>query len=250
MSNLVVRYALRMTDEQTVTSVNDERSGMRRGLVRAEIYDQATRLFAERGYAGTSLQDIASAVGLTRPALYHYFRNKDELLAELVTEITAEAASGISEIAARDDLAADDKLRAIVHQTAHHNGENAERFRLLIRSEADLPDEVGAAYEENRKFILRTMVDIIEAGIADGTFRPQSPQIAAFGIFGITNWVAWWYRPDSRFDLDPSCDELAEFAVRGLLADEGRPAANNPLDIVRSLRHEVDRLEGALQSTD
>ena len=53
----------------------------RRELVENEIYEQAIRLFAERGFAGTSLQDIADALGITRPALYYYVKSKDELLA-------------------------------------------------------------------------------------------------------------------------------------------------------------------------
>ena len=67
----------------------------RRELVEAQIYEQATRLFAERGFAGTSLQDIADAMGMTRPALYYYVKNKDQLLARLVTEITEGPAADI-----------------------------------------------------------------------------------------------------------------------------------------------------------
>src|SRR5213079_854717 len=55
----------------------------RRELVENEIYEIAIRLFAERGFAGTSLQDIADALGITRPALYYYVKSKDELLAKL-----------------------------------------------------------------------------------------------------------------------------------------------------------------------
>jgi len=168
---------------------------------------------------------------------------------EKITMIDALAASGIAEIAAHSKLPADEKLRAIVRKAAHHNGENAARFQLLIRSEADLPESISAAYEENRRFILHTVIDTIEAGIAEGVFRPQSTRLAAFSVLGVANWVPWWYRPDSQVDLDTSCDELAEFAVRGLLADDGRPAADKPLDLVRSLRHEVDRLEDLLKQT-
>src|SRR5206468_2845368 len=63
-------------------------STARRELVENELYEHATRLFAERGFAGTSLQDIADALGITRPALYYYVKSKDELLAKLVTEVT------------------------------------------------------------------------------------------------------------------------------------------------------------------
>ena len=78
------------------------RASARRELVEAQIYEQATRLFAERGFAGTSLQDVADAMGMTRSALYYYVRNKDQLLAQLVTEITSGPADAAEEIAGRD----------------------------------------------------------------------------------------------------------------------------------------------------
>lgn len=73
---------------------NSDRS-VRRDLVENEIYDHAARLFAERGFAGTSLQDVADAMGLTRSALYYYVKNKDELLARLVSEITEVPATAL-----------------------------------------------------------------------------------------------------------------------------------------------------------
>ncbi|MER5436873.1 helix-turn-helix domain-containing protein, partial [Streptomyces sp. NPDC002588] len=57
------------------------RSTARRELIENEMFEQASRLFAERGFAGTNLGDIAEAMGITRPALYYYVKSKDDLLA-------------------------------------------------------------------------------------------------------------------------------------------------------------------------
>lgn len=231
------------------TESPEDRAGVRRGLVQQEIYEQATALFAERGYAGTSLQDIADAVGLTRPALYHYVRSKDDLLARLVAEITVEAASDIGAIAARRDLDAVARIREIVRHTVRSNGLNARRFQLLIRSEAYLPAEVRDAYALNRRSVLRSLTRVIDEGIADGSFRPQTSQVAALGVLGIANWVAWWYHEGSGPDLDAVSDELADLAVHGLAAGHGRPAAAGPQEVIQSLRHELGRLEELLKSS-
>src|SRR2546425_4678982 len=79
-------------------------STARRELVENEIYEQAIRLFAERGFAGTSLQDIADALGITRPALYYYVRSKDELLAKLAADVAGGSAAQITEVAGRPEL--------------------------------------------------------------------------------------------------------------------------------------------------
>jgi AcrR family transcriptional regulator len=78
----------------------------------SQIMEEATRLFADRGFAGTSLQDIADATGLTRPALYQYFGSKEELLSRLVSELTEGPADELGEIRRRTGTTATERLRA------------------------------------------------------------------------------------------------------------------------------------------
>ena len=106
----------------------------RRELVENEIYEQAIRLFAERGFAGTSLQDIADALGITRPALYYYVKSKDELLAKLAADVAGGSAAQITEVAARPDLDAVGKIREIARLNVVRVATQPERFRLLIRN--------------------------------------------------------------------------------------------------------------------
>ncbi|MFE2186727.1 TetR/AcrR family transcriptional regulator [Streptomyces sp. NPDC059455] len=96
-----------------------QRSGTsRREPVENEILEHVTRLFVERGFAGTSLQDLAAAMSLTRPALYYYVKSKDELLAKLVEEVVQAPAAALQEIGSREDLDAADKLRMLVRTVA------------------------------------------------------------------------------------------------------------------------------------
>lgn len=219
------------------------RANMRRSLVQQEIYEQATRLFAERGFAGTSFQDIADAVGLTRPALYHYVKNKDELLAKLVAEITEDAAADIAAEAARQDLDAAQKIYSIVAATVRRQGEYAARFRLLVRSEADLPSGIAAKHAAGRRSVLKSIAGVIGQGVQSGVFREVDPRVAALGVLGISNWVAWWYQPGGHDDLTKICGELAELAVAGLRSrDEGR-SAQSPAEAIGIVREDLDRLE-------
>ena len=106
--------------DQLITGLAQEASGAttaRRELVENEIYEHAIRLFAERGFAGTSLQDIADALGITRPALYYYVKSKDELLAKLAADVAGGSAAQMTELAARPDLDAVGKLRDIARLT-------------------------------------------------------------------------------------------------------------------------------------
>jgi AcrR family transcriptional regulator len=224
-------------------------AGVRRGLVEQEIYDHATRLFAERGFAGTSFQDIADAVGLTRPALYHYVSSKDELLARLVAEITQDSAAGIQAIADRAGLDVTRKVHEIVAMSVRRQAESAARFQLLIRSEADLPEEIAATHTAGRRAVLKAMAGVIEDGVKSGAFRPVDPRVAALGLLGMNNWVAWWYQPDDRNDLDRICEQLADMAVASLVQPDDRAVSRaDPRDVLRLVRRDLEHLEELLDN--
>jgi AcrR family transcriptional regulator len=218
----------------------------RRELVENEIYEHAIRLFAERGFAGTSLQDIADALGITRPALYYYVKSKDELLAKLAADVAGGSAAQITELAARPDLDAAGKLREIVRLTALRQATQSERFRLLIRSEAELPAELSDAYDTSRRAVLRAVTGVIEEGMRAGRFRPADPRIAALGVIGMWNWVAWWFRPD-RDSADAVADQLADMAIAALQrADHRIPEGEGPAAALKMLRQDLDHLERIL----
>lgn len=115
------------------------RLSTRRALVENEIFEQASRLFAERGFSGTNLGDVAEAMGITRPALYYYVKSKDELLARLVEQITEGPAAEIEALAADSDTDPASRLRRIAHLITLQRADQPNRFQLLLRSEADLP---------------------------------------------------------------------------------------------------------------
>ncbi|MCF7548290.1 TetR/AcrR family transcriptional regulator [Pseudonocardia sp. WMMC193] len=222
------------------------RGTARRELVENELYEHATRLFAERGFAGTSLQDIADALGITRPALYYYVKSKDELLAKLVTEVTN---GPLDEIVALFELDEDPvrRLRGIVEVIVGRRVTQPERFRLLIRSEAELPAELTAAYDDSRRAVLKAIAGVIDQGVRAGRFRPVDARVAALGVLGMCNWVAWWFHPGGRDTAEGVTAQLADMAVAALVRpDHQTPEAEGPAAALKLLRQDLDHLERIL----
>ncbi|MFD0856390.1 hypothetical protein ACFQ07_29390, partial [Actinomadura adrarensis] len=124
--------------------------------------------------------------------------------------------------------------------------EYASRFQLLIRSEADLPEGIASAHAAGRRSVLKSLAGVIENGVAQGGVRPVQARVAALGVLGIMNWVAWWYKPGGREDLDMICTELAELAVSGLTNGAERAPVEGPLDAIKLIRGDLDRLESML----
>ncbi|MGW1783737.1 TetR/AcrR family transcriptional regulator [Streptomyces sp. NPDC002143] len=222
----------------------------RRELVENEIYTHASRLFAERGFAGTNLQDIAEAMGITRPALYYYVKSKEELLAKLVAEIAEGPAAEIERLAgdsATDPVA---RLHEIAHLIAFQRASQPSRFQLLLRSEADLPPDLAKAQRDAQRNTLRSLVRVLEEGVVKGQFRPVNPRAAALAVAGMCNWVAWWHHSgDHDLTDEEVAGQVSELAVSMMRQASLRtPETPGPKAALALLRQDLDYLERVLDS--
>lgn len=229
-----------------MSSAPEGRPNARRDLVEAQILEHATRLFAERGFAATSLQDIAEAAGLTRPALYHYIRNKDDVLSRLVQELTEGPAEELHRINADTSRPAPQRLRDMALAVSLRMARSPERFRLLIRSEAELPEALAEVYARGRRRVLREFTSVIEEGIHAGRLRPVDARVAALGIIGMCNWIAWWHRPGQGDEAVAA--QVADMAVASLVEAEARAGeGEGPARALSLLRQDLDYLERLLE---
>jgi AcrR family transcriptional regulator len=215
--------------------------------VENQILTEATQLFAQRGFAGTTLQDVARAAGLTRPALYHYFANKEAILARLVSDLTLEPAAELAQLRRQRGKSAIHRLHEMAFDTALRHARQPDRFRVLVLSDAELPAELADSYRDGRRRILAEYVAVIKEGIEADELRPVDARIASLGIIGMCTWVAWWYRPDTAGDERDVASGLADMAVASLSAAEQRPtAARGPARALELLKQDVALLEAAL----
>jgi AcrR family transcriptional regulator len=218
--------------------------GTRKVLVESQIVEAATELFAERGFAGTSLQDIADATGLTRPALYHYFSSKEDLLLRLVSAATEGPADDLRGLRLQEDVSRVERLHAMASSIALLQAQHPARFRLLIRSEADLPAALADTYDSGRRSVLREFMALIEEGVQSGEFRAVDPRTAALGIIGLCNWVAWWHKPGSDADDQRIVTELADMAVASVVATDRRETGSTGVArAIELLKQDVAALE-------
>src|ERR1700733_6078129 len=219
-------------------------SSSRRELVMSEILEHATRLFAERGYDGTTLQDIADAIGITRPGLYNYISSKEQLLAALVSDVSENTVRIVRAVRLRTDLSSVEKLRAVVRALVLQRARAPERFRVLDRTEAALPDEVAALHLTARREVLAEMRTVIEEGVSRGEFRPRDERLAALSVIGMCNWVAWWFPPGPGHPAEPVADQLAQNAVDMLSYQEGAGSPTTaPRRALQMVRENLDYLE-------
>ncbi|ODU29115.1 MAG: hypothetical protein ABT15_12015 [Pseudonocardia sp. SCN 73-27] len=236
-----------MARQSTARTTPGRRGTARRELVEAEIHEHAAKLFAERGFAGTSLQDIADSVGITRQALYYYVKSKDEMLGRLVADLTSRLVAQMRKVSEEPGLDPADRLYRIAHLTATDRAVNRTRFQLLDRSASALPDSLADAYLEGRRAALAEVRSVIDDGIAQGLFRPVDSRVAALSVLGMCNWVAWWFEAGPDHPVEPIAAQIASSAV-AMLRVPDEAAGADPRAALAAARASLDQLERHLQA--
>ena len=190
---------------------------------RQAIEDVASDLFRERGYAGTSIRDIARALSVQGASLYAHVESKEDVLWAIVDRA-----------ASRFEAAADDAERDAV---SRRPGDPAEAVAALVRAHvqvltADVDEASVFVHEwralgEMRRAAILARRDAYEArfrrsieeGIAVGAFAMTDPAIASTTLLTALNGVATWYDPDGRLAPERIADHLVDLSLRML---EGR----------------------------
>ena len=178
----------------------------------SEILTAAARIFREKGYHGTSVRDIAEAVGLLKGSLYHYIRSKEQLLAKLFEGSLGDTIVELESIAARDGSATE-RLRDMVRVYVMSVTANLDAVGIYLREWRSLPAPELARVRGRRRTMRRLFEDVIGEGIRRKELSVTDPKIAALAIIGMCNWTYEWYRPRGRLTPTALADELAERAV-------------------------------------
>lgn len=213
---------------------------------RQTILDAACRLFIEKGFGGTNINDIADAVGVTRTALYYYFPSKESMLEALTEGVTQKASDLTRTVTQRDEWPADEALRQLVKQHAGLILSHPLQFRVVERSESSLPEPQRTAARDARRAVLDNFVHVVQRGIDTGVFRRADARVAAFAVIGMCNWCAWWFDDSGEVAGDDVAETLADLALRALRADRPRPVAVGPHEAIEHIRDALLTLERGL----
>lgn len=178
-----------------------------------DIADAALRLFAERGYHATTMDDIGAAVGVRGPSLYKHVRSKQALLAQLMTT-TMETLAAEHELALAGTRDPVERLRRATE--AH------VRFHTRHRLEAFVGNrEIRSLVEPHRTAVLalrdsyeRRFRDLVDAGAAAGVFDVSSSQLTSYAILDLGMGVAVWYHDDGVLSEDDLVHAYGEFSLR------------------------------------
>ncbi|HCS29307.1 MAG TPA: TetR/AcrR family transcriptional regulator [Spongiibacteraceae bacterium] len=182
---------------------------------KAGILNTALRLFAERGYAGASIRDIASTTGLKPASIYAHYASKEQMLAQLITLGHEEHLQYVQQALAKSESAAQCQLRAWVEGHVRFHAEFPMLAMLVNHELHALSAEQVAPALKLREQATTLMMDIICRGQAEGTFSSGFDSWlagAAIGAMGIR--VAHWYSENHENSIDEIVSNYQGFACR------------------------------------
>jgi TetR/AcrR family transcriptional regulator, cholesterol catabolism regulator len=183
---------------------------------RADVVTAAGRLFAERGYHGTSMRDLGRELGLLGSSLYAHVESKQDLLVEVVEE-GARLFQDSADRALAVGGSTAERLRGLVEGHIDVVLDNQDVVRTFLNEARMLDKEHRARVIAARDAYEADFRAVIAEGAADGTFRPDvEPKMASILILSILNAVERWYRPDGMLDRAGLVDVIVNTAKRGI----------------------------------
>ena len=177
------------------------------------VRDVALTLFAERGYHGTTMNDIARALGIRAPSLYNHLRSKQDLLREVIVETSEQVLADFHAAVAEAESVSDQLRRAVEAYVRRHATHRREAL-IVNRDLRSVEDPAGSEVRSRLREHEHAVRELIERGRAAGEFEVESPSIASFTILEMSVGVARWFRDDGRLTPDDVARMYGDFALR------------------------------------
>lgn len=186
-----------------------------RELKRRAALRVAARIFNEKGYHATSLDEIADEIGVTKTALYYYFRNKEQLLYECL-KLTYDCGQTARLKTETEDGTAFHKLQFLYKTFMELLMEERGAYTTMANIRA-LPEDQQAELLERRKHLGRYSRMLIEKAIEDGDLRPVDVRVTSNFFLGAVNWILRWHTEDDAMTPSEISAHFLDLFMNGIV---------------------------------
>ena len=185
---------------------------------REDILEAAARIFSEKGFHATSMQDIAEAVNLQKASLYYHFSSKQEILADILDH-ALDLINNRLELVLSQPLSPDEKLRQAMVSYFQTITENQNLSAVLLLELRSLDPELKARQAFRREKFESLWRELIIEGKQQGVFNNVDPSLTGKAILGLMNWSVTWYRIDGLRSSTEIAGLYADLLLHGLLSE-------------------------------
>ncbi|MBI4296460.1 MAG: TetR/AcrR family transcriptional regulator [Chloroflexi bacterium] len=184
---------------------------------RDEIIQTALKMFAENGYEATTLDEVAHELGVTRPALYHHIKSKEEIL-QVIINRSAKMVEGLIRTG-RSDLPPRQRMEALVRMLVEFPTRYSDSVRIGFEQTALVHQRTQDAFRRRQKEVERVMQQTLKEGVEQGVFAIAIDDIkmVAFAILGACTSIYHWYQPDGYLSPTQVVDHYVRFFESGYI---------------------------------
>lgn len=194
-----------------------------------KIIEAAIDLFSARGFKGTSIRDIANAMGMSISNIYHFFGNKEGLWLAILESSAKGIIEKLQEVCKLEiDPLARFKLLVATHvgRSKHHMKE----AKIFFIDEEHLTPEGNLINRKLQGEILNLYINELCNLAAAGYLKCPSPKMMAFNVLGVINWHLRWYKPEGPMTLEEVTQEIVSFVTYGILGQRKDNTEDNTSD--------------------
>lgn len=192
---------------------------------REAILKRAAALFAQHGYVGTSMNDVAVACGLSKPTLYHYYRDKDEMLASIAEGHVSRLMLLVESVEADSPGAPEDRLEMLITRFLLEYADAQDAHRVLTEDVKFLPEVDRERILAKERIVVQAYSDAIGALRPDIRTAGLDKPVAML-LFGMLNWMFTWLKPDGELthaSIAPLVCDLFFYGLAGAAAPVAAP---------------------------
>jgi TetR/AcrR family transcriptional regulator, cholesterol catabolism regulator len=186
-----------------------------------EIYRAAAQIICEKGYDATSMNDIAEAVGITKPGLYHHISGKKDLLYRIMN-FGLDALEEQVIMPAQAITDAEQRLRSIITNhvrliTSRSTPQGNNPVTIVVDEVAGLTPAHRRKIAQRKRVYVDLIRDILSELKKEGKLRNVDVTAAAFSLLGMILWLSRWYNPTGRLTPEQVAEEVTAIALGGVL---------------------------------
>ena len=183
-----------------------------------EILAASQNVLKEKGYAATSVRDIAKALSMEPASLYSHFKSKEDILKITCFDMADKLELGIAEV---NDIYfnAEEKLRIAINLHVKVLTQNLNSAMIFIRDWRNLTGKSLDQFILKRNAYEAGFREIVQTGINEGIFNETDKKFAALTILSSVNWIVEWYKEDGSLSSEQIATKLSDFVLSGLKKD-------------------------------
>jgi TetR/AcrR family transcriptional regulator, cholesterol catabolism regulator len=187
----------------------------RRSSKRAVILNKAASMFKDKGFAATSMRDLAEAVGVEAASLYNHIKSKSEILQEIVFHAAAECNQHLAEVDTKNKSALE-KIEEIIRFHIGMMINNFEEYHVMTHEWIHLEEPHLSNFINQRRNYVQRLEAIIGEGIEDREMKPIIPYVAVLTILSAVRGLEFWHRSRKKYSPQQVEDNMVAHLIAGL----------------------------------